>query len=126
MPRRSVLRTLACAETPERRSVNHTNQDWIGPQNIQMSSTTRVIRIRIGIAIHFESIRGSQIMLDDCTALKPGIARVLLKLVYVAAIPPSPNPSPVKRAGLPEPVFPFPSLRGEGAGVRGRTINLVK
>src|SRR5437016_2137331 len=32
----------------------------------------------------------------------------------------SDNPSPVKKEGLPEPFFPFPSLRGEGAGVRGK------
>src|SRR5579871_6914177 len=44
-----------------------------------------------------------------------------------AAVSSTPNPSPVKREGLPEPFFPAlaeretPSLRGEGAGVRGKT-----
>jgi len=37
------------------------------------------------------------------------------------AMSPSPNPFPVKSEGLPELFFPFPSLRGEGAGVRGKT-----
>jgi hypothetical protein len=40
-------------------------------------------------------------------------------------ISPSPNPSPVKREGLPEGLYPFPSLRGEGAGVRGKVPALI-
>src|SRR5579871_7053295 len=37
---------------------------------------------------------------------------------------PTPNPSPVKREGLKDSVFPFPSLRGEGAGVRGILVQV--
>ena len=37
---------------------------------------------------------------------------------------PTPNPSPVKREGLKYRLFPFPSLRGEGVGVRGTSWNL--
>src|SRR5258707_11359522 len=40
-------------------------------------------------------------------------------ILNLGKMSPTPNPSPVKREGLPEPVFPFPSLRGEGAGVSG-------
>src|SRR5258707_15597463 len=38
---------------------------------------------------------------------------------------PTPNPSPVKREGLKDGLFPFPSLRGGGAGVRGFWVHPV-
>src|SRR5258708_36838973 len=42
-------------------------------------------------------------------------------ILNVAVVSPAPNPSPVKREGLKCGFFPFPSLRGEGAGDRGTT-----
>src|SRR5437868_6475058 len=44
-------------------------------------------------------------------------------------LPSPPTPLPQAREGLKSQIFPFPSLRGEGAGVRGtvsiRTIFLI-
>src|SRR5258708_21965050 len=46
-------------------------------------------------------------------------ATPLTPLLGLVLTIPAPNPSPVKREGLKCRIFPFPSLRGEGAGVRG-------
>jgi hypothetical protein len=59
--------------------------------------------------------------------------KIMINAFQANLIPLSPTPNhdryavpAVKREGLADWDFPFPSLRGEGAGVRGKPRDLLK